>query len=218
VARMLGAEIGSGPSVVAAQEIEFEMSDEDALHCPVDRERPELFFVPELDGYGWVVRKGRYLNVGLGREHGVGVAHEVKQFRDLLVRKGKLPATTPEKFKGHAYALYPQPSPRPLTADGALLIGDAAGLAYAQSGEGIRPAVESALLAAETIIEAGHNYRHERLLPYETKLAQRFGKRQAQPSSLPLIPKGMKRGLAKWLLTNPTFTRKVVLDRWFLHR
>lgn len=218
VARLLGADIGSGPGVVAAQEIEFEMSDEEALHCPVDRERPELFFVPELDGYGWIVRKGDYLNVGLGREHGIGVAHEVKKFRDLLVRSGKLPSSTPEKFKGHAYALYPQHSPRRVTADGVLLIGDAAGLAYAQSGEGIRPAVESAQLAAQTIIDAKGDYRHERLVSYETKLEERFGKRHASTSSLPFIPSIMKRGLARWLLGSTTFTRKVVLDRWFLHR
>lgn len=218
VARHLGADIGSGPGVVAAQEIEFELSAEEAQHCTVERERPELFFVPELDGYGWVVRKGNYLNVGLGRERGVGVAREIKQFRDRLVESGKLPATTPEKFKGHAYALYPQPTPRPLTSDGALLVGDAAGLAYAQSGEGIRPAVESALLAAQTIIAAGHDYRRRQLLPYEQKLVQCFGRREAPPSLLPPLPPRMKRRLARWLLGNSTFTRKVVLDRWFLHR
>lgn len=218
VARLLGADIGSGPGVVAAQEIEFEMSDEEALRCSVDRQRPELFFVPELNGYGWVVRKGNYLNVGLGREHGLGVAHEIKQFRDRLVRDGKLPTSTPEKFKGHAYALYPQPSPRPRTAEGALLVGDAAGLAFAQSGEGIRPAVESALLAADTIVAAKGDYSQKQLLPYEEKLQRCYGKRHGQPSSLPFIPATMKRSLAKWLLTNPTFTRKVLLDRWFLHR
>ena len=35
-----------------------------------------------------------------------------------------------------------------------LLIGDAAGLAYKQSGEGIRPAIESGLLAAQAILAA----------------------------------------------------------------
>ena len=32
---------------------------------------PELFFCRDLEGYGWCVRKGEYLNIGLGRrEHG----------------------------------------------------------------------------------------------------------------------------------------------------
>ena len=39
-----------------------------------------------------------------------------------------------------------------------LLVGDAAGLAYPQSGEGIRPAIESGLLAAATIVEADGDY------------------------------------------------------------
>jgi len=47
-----------------------------------------------------------------------------------------------------------------------MLIGDAAGLAYPQSGEGIRTAVESGVLAAETILSAKGNFRKERLVPY----------------------------------------------------
>lgn len=218
VARLLGAQLGNAPGVVAAQEIEFEMSEEEAAHSPVKGERPELFFCPELDGYGWIVRKGNFLNVGMGREQGQGIAHEIVRFREMLVESGKLPASTPEKFKGHAYVLYPQPEPRPLTADGVLIIGDAAGLAYAQSGEGIRPAVESALLAAQTIVAAKGDYRRGQLLPYEKSLEHHFGKRKATPGTLPLLPLGIKRGIGRWLLGNATFTRKVVLDHWFLHR
>jgi flavin-dependent dehydrogenase len=43
-----------------------------------------------------------------------------------------------------------------------VLIGDAAGLAYAQSGEGIRPAIESGLLAAGAIVAAGGDMRTRR--------------------------------------------------------
>jgi flavin-dependent dehydrogenase len=41
---------------------------------------------------------------------------------------------------------------REIFGEGFILIEDAAGLAYPYSGEGIRTAVESALLAADTII------------------------------------------------------------------
>ncbi|HEY0719902.1 MAG TPA: NAD(P)/FAD-dependent oxidoreductase [Gammaproteobacteria bacterium] len=218
VARLLGAELGSGPGVVAAMEIEFKMSEEEAARCPVVGDRPELFFCTELDGYGWVVRKGDYLNVGLGREQGLGVAHEMTRFRDMLTGAGKLPPSTPEKFKGHAYLLYPQPEPRPIFADGVLTIGDASGLAYAQSGEGIRPAVESALLAARTIVQAQGDYSHDRLRAYEQGLEQRFGKRKAYPVAVRFIPAAIKHGIAKWLLGSALFTRRVLLDRWFLHR
>ncbi len=218
VARLLGAELGGGPGVIAAMEIEFEMNDGEAAHCPVEGDRPELFFCTELDGYGWVVRKGNYLNVGLGREQGLEIAHEMARFRDMLVGTGKLPTSTPERFKGHAYLLYPQPAPRPITADGVLTIGDASGLAYAQSGEGIRPAVESALLAAQTILKAQDDYSRSRLLPYESGLEQHFGKRKAYPVAVRLMPAAIKRSVARWLLGSPLFTRKVLLDRWFLHR
>ena len=67
VARATGAK-GSGETAVAAQEIEFEMSPQQKAVCRVDGERPELYFTPDLKGYGWVFRKGDYLNIGLGRE------------------------------------------------------------------------------------------------------------------------------------------------------
>ena len=52
------------------------------------------------------------------------------------------------------------PGRRPVTVgDGVMLVGDAAGLAYPQSGEGIRPAVESGLLAASAIVGAGGDTR-----------------------------------------------------------
>ena len=54
--------------------------------------------------------------------------------------------------------------------EGVLLIGDAAGMAYSPSGEGIRPAVESGLLAADVILEAAGDYRLARLEPYRATL------------------------------------------------
>jgi flavin-dependent dehydrogenase len=54
--------------------------------------------------------------------------------------------------------------------DGALLVGDAAGVARVRSGEGIRAAVESGLLAASTILRARGEYTHDRLGVYEARL------------------------------------------------
>lgn len=51
------------------------------------------------------------------------------------------------------------------------MIGDAAGLAYPQSSEGIHPAIESAFLAADTIILAANgDYRRDNLQTYAEKL------------------------------------------------
>lgn len=218
VARRLGANLGAEESPITAQEVEFELTPEQEAACRVAPDTPELFFTPELDGYGWCFRKGPVLNVGLGREAGGRLGESVAEFVEWLKLSGKIPADIPGRLHGHAYLLYPQRSPRPVVADGVLLVGDAAGLAYPQSGEGIRPAVESALMAAEVIVAAGKEYRTAQLAPYEERLNMRFGERQSAPAAVPWLPPGLKRFFAARLLGNPLFTRRVVLDRWFLHR
>lgn len=218
VARRLGAELGPEEGPVTAQEVEFELSPEQAAACSVAPDTPELFFTPELDGYGWVFRKGSVLNIGLGREAGGKLGDAVTAFTAWLQQQGKVPADIPQRFHGHAYLFFPQRRPRRVVDDGVLLIGDAAGLAYPQSGEGIRPAVESALLAAGVIAAARGDYRTDQLAAYVEQLSARFGPRQSAPAALPWLPAPVKRFLAGRLLGNPAFTRRVVLDRWFLHR
>jgi geranylgeranyl reductase family protein len=216
VARTIGARPGSSEQVVAAQEIEFEMTPEQAAACPVAAEIPELFFTPDLLGYGWVFRKGNFLNIGLGREDNHKLAGHVQAFTDFLKRRGRIPADTPDKFHGHAYLLYPH-ARREVVQDGVLLIGDAAGLAYPQSGEGIRPAVESALLAAEVIEACAGDYTLERLRPYEALLEARFGERQPAPTLLERLPTVFKQILATPLMQSRWFARNVIVERWFLH-
>jgi flavin-dependent dehydrogenase len=99
--------------------------------------------------------------------------------------------------------------------DGVLLVGDAAGLAYAASGEGIRPAVESGLLAAETVLAARGRYGRPDLEPYRRALAARFGSGERRFS--PPLPTGLIAAAGRRLFRTEWFTRRVVLDRWFLH-
>ncbi len=216
VARQLGAKLGSKEQVVAAQEIEFEMSPAQRAACQVDPEIPELYFCEDLKGYGWVFRKGDYLNIGLGREDNHKLAEHVAAFRDYLIEHGRIPPDSPTRFHGHAYLLYLH-APRPLYDDGVLIIGDAAGLAYPQSGEGIRPAVESALMAAEVIRAAAGDYRRERLATYADKLKARFGDKPGDIGVTALLPAPLKQFLARQLLSTRWFTRNVVMERWFLH-
>ncbi len=215
VVRFLGAQLGKDEAAIYAQEIEFEMSAAQAAHCPVSGERPELYFCDDLKGYGWCVRKQNFLNIGLGREGNHRLNEQVQGLWSWLVQAGKIPADLPGRFKGHAYLLYTHAA-RPVVADGVLVIGDAAGLAYAQSGEGIRPAIESGILAAEVIAAAGGDYRRERLAPYDERLQARFGKRGTGATSS-LVPDSWRMALARTLMRQPWFTRRVVLDRWFLH-
>jgi menaquinone-9 beta-reductase len=99
---------------------------------------------------------------------------------------------------------------------GVLLVGDAAGLAYIESGEGIRPAIESGLLAASTIVDAQGRYTYEQLEPYERRLRERFGLGPIPRLFSHLAP-GLAPALLPWLLETPWFVRNLLLNRWFLH-
>jgi menaquinone-9 beta-reductase len=214
VARFLGAKLGASEPAVTAKEIEFEMTPEQVAECRVRADTPELYFCRDLKGYGWCFRKGDYLNIGLGREADHGLAQQLRDFCDFLRQRGRIPGNIPDKFHGHAYLLYGR-SRRKLLDDGVLLVGDAAGLAYPESGEGIRPAVESGLIAAEAVAEAGADYRRQQLEAYARRLSARFGA-QAAPAG-DKVPAFLRELLAGAMLGSRWLTRRVVLDRWFLH-
>jgi geranylgeranyl reductase family protein len=216
VAQRLGAELGQGEPVVAAQESEFALSAAQARACRVEPDLPEIFFTRDLKGYGWVFRKGDYINIGLGRQGNEKLAAHVAAFLQWLGARGKVPGELGAKLCGHPYLLYGQAA-RPLVGDAALLIGDAAGLAYPKSGEGIRPAIESGLLAATTVAEAAGCYDAARLAPYARRVTERFGPRTAAPSLLDLLPEWMLGALAGQLFGRRWFARRVVLDDWFFH-
>jgi len=216
VARLLGAEDEDSQSIVVAQEIEFPLAEREREQCGIEADVVQLYFCPDLKGYGWCVAKGGYLNVGLGREDRHRLSEHVEQFRAWLAQRGGIPRDLPGKFNGHAYLLYPE-SRRKLYDHGVMLIGDAAGLAYPRSGEGIRPAVESALMAAEVIQQAAGRYARDRLAPYADRLAQRFGTKAPGEETAAWLPPGVKRALGARLLASAWFARSVVINRWFLH-
>ena len=213
VARFLGANVGASEPAVTAKEIEYEMTPAQSVACEVMPDMPELYFCRDLKGYGWCFRKGSHLNIGLGREGSPHLSEHLKNFCAFLEKRGRIPHDLPDRFHGHAYLLYGHAARKKLD-DGVLLVGDAAGLAYPQSGEGIRPAVESALMAAATVVEANGDYRRHKLKPYASRMAAHFG-----PASPPdgAAPAFLRKSIAGFLLSNKWFTRHVVLDRWFLH-
>jgi flavin-dependent dehydrogenase len=216
VARLLAGDVDESP--VVAREIEFEMTPEQSAACPVAAEMPELYFTPDLRGYGWVFRKEEVLNVGLGRQDPHGFPAHVEAFVDWLEERRRLPPDTSRRMKGHAYLLWGA-HPRPAAGDRVLLVGDAAGLAYPQSGEGIRPAVESGLLAARVLRRAAGRYDAATLAEYDRLLAERFGPRRDKPGGISeWIPERWRGPVAGHVLSTPWFARRVVMDRWFLHR
>jgi flavin-dependent dehydrogenase len=216
VARFMGGETDRRGPVVVAQEVEFRMTPEQSGQCTVCPELPELYFCQDSRGYGWVFRKGDYLNIGLGREDKENLSGHVRSFCEFLVQVKKIPADIPRHFHGHAYLLY-QHSRRRVTADGMLLVGDAAGLAFTHSGEGIRPAVESGMLAAEAIRNAQGDYSDSNLAAYRRSIAARFGRRNVSLNFLQLLPDNLRQFLAGHLISNHWFAGKVIIDDWFLH-
>ena len=216
VAKLLGEGPGRHETVVAAKEVEFEMSPAQARACQARGDTPELWFCRDLKGYAWIFRKGNYLNIGLGREDDRKLGDHLEAFVEAMKQGGRIPPDLPGRFKGHAYLLYAH-AERPLVDDGVMLIGDSAGLAYTQSGEGIRPAVESALLAAEVIRSAG-DYSASSLQAYGEAIARRFGNRAGESEPGWQLPGWVRSGLASALMRSHWFTRKVVTEKWFLHR
>jgi flavin-dependent dehydrogenase len=215
VARQLNPRVGTEP-VVVAQEIEQELNPDAASACRIAPDVPLLYFWPDLMGYGWCVRKGRHLNVGVGRLTQSGFPSAVAEFREVLRARGDVPDEFLKPWKGHAYLL-DATSRRDVVDDGVLLIGDAAGLALAPSGEGILAAVESGLMAAQTLLDAAGDYRAAQLSTYAAALERRFpGRRHA--SWLAYAPSWLVAAGGSVLLKSPRLTRTWLLDRAFLHR
>ena len=193
---------------VVAKEAEFKV---EAGSSEVAGDTPELFFCRDLEGYGWCVRKGDYLNIGLGRRDNGDLNLHVQAFVAFLDRSRLARRVSLVRWCGHAY-LASGTGPRPLIGDAVVVAGDAAGLAYPESGEGIKPAVESGRLAAETLIAAQGRAGIEDLKPYEAELRRRYPPARRTSDALVGVVKALGRGLMR----SPLFTRRVLIDRWFL--
>ncbi len=214
VARRLNESTAPG-AIVAAQEAEFVVDDGKGGGYATPPERPELYFSRDFRGYGWCFRKQQVVNVGFGSLDRRALPRAVAAFTGFLRALGRVPAEAGWHWHGHAYRLY-EPAPRRrVVDDGVLLVGDAAGVAYPESGEGIRPAIESGLMAAATIVSAAGSYARENLESYEARLRARFG--AGRGGSPVTIPPAFVAALGRGLVRVPWFVRHVVLDRWFLH-
>ncbi|HML15386.1 MAG TPA: hypothetical protein VK419_00105, partial [Bryobacteraceae bacterium] len=225
VARLSGARIsGAGTSAagtsaagtghetpVVAQETEFAMDARELEECKVRGDMPEVYFCSDMKGYGWCFRKGNMLNIGLGRADPHQLSTHVAGFLRFLRSAGKISFDI-RTLRGHAYLLYGT-STREIAGDRLLLIGDAAGLAYPQSGEGILPAIRSGIQAAKSI--AGGGFTREQAEAYRVRIAS-----WRQPGVARLIrylPLQFSSAIARSLLRTRWFTREVVLKNWFLH-
>jgi flavin-dependent dehydrogenase len=157
--------------LVITQEIEYEAATKGSL-C-------SLFYPFEgLSGYGWFVPKMNGINIGYG-----GVAAQFngniksywQKFVKNLAKRGLIDGTPPEP-SCHPYYLGDRE--KAVSKDNAFIVGDAAGLATMDMGEGIGPAVESGLMAAREILSQ-EEYSLDRITKYSLgglggKLVGRF--------------------------------------------
>ncbi len=116
-----------------------------------------LFFGPVSRGYGWVFPKNGLLNIGIGctRKYLTHARKAYEKFVTTVKDYFNLIDFKPEKPRGH---LIPFSAPRKKTyADRVMIVGDAAWMVSALSGEGICYGLLSGKLAAETAVTALSN-------------------------------------------------------------
>jgi flavin-dependent dehydrogenase len=129
---------------------------EEEFHYPRRDETCRLWFLQNgLAGYSWFVPKGNgWINIGLGAfskhlGHGGPSLREHWQFFVRGLAERGLVRDHAFQPRGHTY--YVRAAEPHVRRDNCLLVGDSAGLATRDLGEGIGPAVESGLLAAQAI-------------------------------------------------------------------
>jgi menaquinone-9 beta-reductase len=149
--------------LIVAQEDEFQYDFTDGIG--------RLWFLEnKLPGYSWYVPKANgYLNVGVGgsAEKLKANGDSLKNHWNLLVEKldrlGLVKKSYDYKPTGHSYYLRQRAAN--VRNGNAFLVGDSAGLATLDMGEGISPAIKSGLRAADSICTGS---------PYSVKSIPRF--------------------------------------------
>jgi len=126
------------------EEIKYDYKDK-ASRC--------WFYEHNIQGYSWCISKNDgYLNIGVGGLF-KGKNVNIKDHWDQLVNKlNSLNIVKNHEYKPKGYVYQIRDRVDNCRLDNAFIIGDAAGLATTDLGEGIGPAIESAIRAADAII------------------------------------------------------------------
>ncbi|MBI1879866.1 MAG: FAD-dependent monooxygenase [Chloroflexi bacterium] len=143
VARSVG--LREGKELGVALELETEV---DSATLAAYRERFLIGFGYLAAGYYWIFPKAHHLSIGIGT-----VKRGEKTMPKLLQEAMANLGVSLEKYQRYAHPIPIRTRRERLQQGRVLLVGDAAGLVDALTGEGIRHAVESGHIAAKVIIE-----------------------------------------------------------------
>jgi geranylgeranyl reductase family protein len=197
--------------------------------------RQWVLFEPDLlPGYAWVFPlPGRRANVGFGvlREDGVTGKRLKALWSELLTRPSLLAVLGPDAEPEGPYRAWPIPTSlhhRRLTDDPILYVGDAAGVVDPMTGEGIAQALETGMLAAETIAlggdpaRVGARYRRsvERDLGRDLRFATRLQRVLRSPwgAGAAIRAAGLtpwtRREFARWMFEDYPRALLLTPDRW----
>lgn len=145
------------------------------------------FFREGLPGYAWYVPKANgYINVGLGGKAEnirTGGGH-LKDYWSGFTRKLAEEALVHDaRYDPTGYSYYLRGSVDVVRTENAFIVGDAVGLASVDMGEGIGPAVRSAILAADAIVNESE-YDLNKLAKYSLS---GFFRNRAEQARIPEI-------------------------------
>jgi len=150
-------------NLIVAQEEEFEYNYHD--------DKCYLWFLEnDLPGYSWYVPKEKgFLNIGVGGNVNALKNKNIKMHWQYLIQKlNNLGLVNNYSFKPKGCSYYLRENVRNVQDENAYIVGDAAGLATLDMGEGIGPAIESGILAADAILK-NKQYSVETISKYSIK-------------------------------------------------
>lgn len=182
----------------------------------------ELFPEEDFHGYAWYVTKGDWLNIGIGRFK--FATESFNQYREAFYEKlksmGRLRGIEDKlvSFGGHSYKLYDE-VPRRISGDRFMLIGDAGGFASQWAGEGIKPAIQTGIYAAENVLQAlnENDFGPAAMQRYERRCRQTYG--QQKPDIFfkfrSLLPESFKLAMARQICKRDGLRKKLIFETAF---
>ena len=208
--------------IILACEVEVKIGAERLKKLTPYYGSTELFAEPDFYGYGWYVTKGDFVNIGVGRFKKAtdNFNDDKKRFWEMIRGLGRIDGIEDElpDMSGHSYKLYDE-VPRRLSGERFMLIGDAGGFASRWAGEGIKPAIQTAIFAAQTAVNALEKgeFGESAMQPYSQLCRKEYGQQKDDivSKALRFMPQSVKSGLATQICKRRGLRKKFIFEKAF---